>query len=79
MRGRILGLSICKKIKDGGPYFTLFNLQKIKVGGPDFTPTNNDKQVAQWATIAHHGASIMFGDTIIIYNAQRQINLNLKQ
>ena len=22
-------------------------------------------QVAQWATIAHHGASIMFGDTII--------------
>ena len=30
------------------------------------------KQVAQWATIAHHGASIMFGDTII-YDAQRQI------
>ena len=23
------------------------------------------KQVAQWATIAHLGASIMFGDTII--------------
>ena len=23
------------------------------------------KQVAQWAMIAHHGASIMFGDTII--------------
>ena len=38
----------------------------------------NDKQVAQWATIAHHGASIMFGDTII-YDAQRQITLNLKQ
>ena len=36
------------------------------------------KQVAQWATIAHHGASIMFGDTII-YDAQRQITLNLKQ
>ena len=35
------------------------------------------KQVAQWATIAHHGASIMFGDTI--YDAQRQITLNLKQ
>ena len=34
-------------------------------------------QVAQWATIAHHGASIMFGDTI--YDAQRQITLNLKQ
>ena len=30
------------------------------------------KQVAQWATIAHHGASIMFGDTII-YDAQKQI------
>ena len=29
-----------------------------------------EKQVAQWATIAHHGASIMFGDTII-YDAQR--------
>ena len=36
------------------------------------------KQVAQWATIAHNGASIMFGD-IIIYDAQRQITLNLKQ
>ena len=39
---------------------------------------NTEKQVAQWATIAHHGASIMFGDTII-YDAQRQITLNLKQ
>ena len=37
-----------------------------------------DKQVVQWATIAHHGASIMFGDTIIC-DAQRQITLNLKQ
>ena len=36
------------------------------------------KQVAQWATIAHHRASIMFGDTII-YDAQRQVTLNLKQ
>ena len=36
------------------------------------------KQVAQWATIAHHGASIMFGDTIIS-DAQRQITLKLKQ
>ena len=36
------------------------------------------KQVAQWATLAHHGASIMFGDTII-YDAQRQITLNLKK
>ena len=36
------------------------------------------KQVAQWATIAHHGASIMFGDSII-YEAQRQVTLNLKQ
>ena len=37
-----------------------------------------NKQVAQWATIAHHGASIMFGDTIK-YDAQRKITLNLKQ
>ena len=36
------------------------------------------KQVAQWATIAHHGASIMFGDTII-FDAQRQVTPNLKQ
>ena len=36
------------------------------------------KPVAQWATTAHHGASIMFGDTII-YDAQTQITLNLKQ
>ena len=36
------------------------------------------KQVAQWATIAHLGASIMFGDTLID-DAQRQVTLNLKQ
>ena len=36
------------------------------------------KQVAQWTTIAHHGTSIMFGDTII-YDAQRQVTLDLKQ
>ena len=36
------------------------------------------KQVAQWATIAHLGASIMFGEAII-YDAQRQVTLNLKQ
>ena len=36
------------------------------------------KQVAQWAMIAHLGASIMFGDTII-YDAQRLVTLNLKQ
>ena len=39
---------------------------------------NKKKQVAQLATIAHHGASIMFGDTII-YDAQRLVTLNLKQ
>ena len=36
-----------------------------------------NKQVAQWATIAHLGASIMFGNTII-YDAQWQVTLNLK-
>ena len=36
------------------------------------------KQVAQWAAIAHLGASIMFGDTLI-YDAQKQVTLNLKQ
>ena len=45
-------------------------------GGPDHP--EKSQQVAQWATIAHHGASIMFGDTII-HDAQRQIALNLKQ
>ena len=29
-----------------------------------------EKQVAQWATIAHHGASIMFGDTISYDNSE---------
>ena len=38
----------------------------------------NLKQVAQWVTIAHLEASIMFGDTIID-DAQRQVSLNLKQ
>ena len=61
----------------------------MPIGGPRdgfFSPTltlsetsrTGEKQVAQWATIAHHGASIMFGDTII-YDVQRQITLNLKQ
>ena len=36
------------------------------------------KQVVQWATIAHLGASITFGDTII-NDAQRQVTLNLIQ
>ena len=36
------------------------------------------KQIAQWATVAHLEASIMFGDTIID-DAQRQVTLNLKQ
>ena len=36
------------------------------------------KQVAQWATVAHLGASIMFGDTIMD-DAQRQVTMNLKQ
>ena len=36
------------------------------------------KQVAQWETISNQGASIMFDDTII-YDAQRQVTLNLKQ
>ena len=36
------------------------------------------KQVAQWATIAHLGANVMFGDTIID-DAERQVTLNLKQ
>ena len=36
------------------------------------------KQVAQWATIAHLRASIIFGDTIID-DADRQVTLNLKQ
>ena len=36
------------------------------------------EQVAQWATIAHLGASIIFEDTIID-DAQRQVTLNLKQ
>ena len=36
------------------------------------------EQEAQWTTIAYLGASIMFGDTLI-YDAQRQVSLNLKQ
>ena len=50
----------------------LLSLESNIPGGPEY------EQVAQWATIAHLGASIMFGDTII-YDAQRQVTLNLKQ
>ena len=34
--------------------------------------SKDKKQVAQWATIAHLGASIMFGDTVID-DAQSQV------
>ena len=33
----------------------------------------SNEQLAQWATIAHLGTSITFGDTII-YDAQAQVN-----
>ena len=72
-----LALGLSKSILPGlqirvhtGKLFFLFLNQNTCCG--------HSKQVAQWATIAHHGASILFGDTII-YNAQRQITLNLKQ
>ena len=39
---------------------------------------NISKQVAQWATIVHLGASIMFRDSIT-YESQKQVTLNLKQ
>ena len=42
------------------------------------TKHNFKTSIAQWATIAHLGASIMFGDTLI-YDTQRQVTLNLKQ
>ena len=41
-------------------------------------PSGVQKQVARWATIAHLGACIMFGDTIID-DAKRQVTLNLEQ
>ena len=39
-------------------------------------PKFHDKQVAQWATIAHLRASIMFADTILD-DAQRQVTQEL--
>ena len=42
------------------------------------SPYSTVKQIAQWATIAHLEDSIMLGYTII-YDAQRQVTLNLKQ
>ena len=36
-----------------------------------------NKHVAQWATIAHLRARIMFGNTIF-YNAQKQVTLEKK-
>ena len=50
----------------------------LQMGLDATTPVfGGSEQVAQWATIAHHGASKMFGDTII-FDAQRQITLNIK-
>ena len=42
------------------------------------SPKQSNEQVAQGATIAHQVASIILGDTIV-YDAQRQVTLNLKQ
>ena len=51
-------------------------LQRLSVDNKSCTSKERakyfHKQVAQWATIAHLGASIMFGDTIID-DAQRQV------
>ena len=62
---------------------TLCKLSHFKMTGSSCTDTvrkrvTSFQQVAHWATIAHLGASIMFGD-VIIYDAQRQVTLNLKQ
>ena len=53
---------------DDGPFLVVLPLP----------PNQLKNQVAQWATISHLGASIMFGDTIK-YDAQRQVTLNLKE
>ena len=58
--------------------FVLFSTFPSKRNIPRNIVFKKQQQVAQWATITHHGASKMFGDTII-YDAQRQITLNLKQ
>ena len=49
-----------------------------KTRPPKISKFDIRKQVTQWAKIAHLGASIVFRDTII-YDAQRQVTLTLKQ
>ena len=71
-----LGVMVTQKVAQYPLHHVTYEAAKLAVatsnclGGDAFT-----RQVAQWATIAHHGARIMFGDTII-YNAQRQITLS---
>ena len=50
------------------PFFSIFYIMYL-------TKLYQVQQVAQWATIAHLGASIMFGDNIF-NDAQRQVTLN---
>ena len=75
-KGKIMHslLSICMNENTSFTKMVLLNILNA--------PTDHDvwlnKQVAQWATVAHLGTSILFGDTII-YGAQRQVTLNLKQ
>ena len=55
---------------------SLCKIQRLFIDLPAVFKDNKIiKQVAQWATIAHLGASIMFGDTIID-EAQGQVTLN---
>ena len=64
-------LSRCTGARPGG--YKIFLI--LNSAEHEFYPAYKCKQ---WATIAHHGANIMLGDTII-YNALRQVTLNMKQ
>ena len=69
-KGKLTDAAVQKAVSKFMPGLTVI-LQQLEL-------INKNKQVAQWATIAHLRASIMFGDTIID-DAQRQVTLNLIQ
>ena len=59
-------------------YIYKVRMNIITVSVTFLTAFNDFKQVAQYAAIAHLGASILFRDTFI-YDAQSQVTLKLKQ
>ena len=59
-------------------WFSFTGLLIVELAPVRTSPQSKEETSSPMGNDPHHGAIIMFGDTII-YDAQKQITLNLKQ